>query len=384
MSGASVYILTTEGPVAIQRISEEDPSINSVICLDGLAQILPVSPAYDAFVRRPVGVIERMTGHGSYRMDVASRIDEGRSWQLAAYVAHAARLQAGGGDINVYATGEVDSELGVRPVERVDLKLESLARHLAEHEASSEKSVILIPDGSAPLPDHIGGIPVVRVNNTSEALAASGIAAPPPLKNTTETSAASAKRRISPLVILLGATVIAAALFWVGGDFARWSALTERGRILELEEDITRAEDTVFGVTSTGAANDLIQGTELARRMVTEWGMSDRVGPMAWGSDNQVFLGEGLVSGRDYSDDTARIIDEEVERILRTQEGRARQALVEHRGALDRIAAALLDKETITGEQVAQLIPEPEESARASSSVSETEQHPPIAQSESD
>ena len=144
------------------------------------------------------------------------------------------------------------------------------------------------------------------------------------------------------------------------------------------------AEDTVFGVTSTGAANDLIQGTELARRMVTEWGMSDRVGPMAWGSDNQVFLGEGLVSGRDYSDDTARIIDEEVERILRTQEGRARQALVEHRGALDRIAAALLDKETITGEQVAQLIPEPEESARASSSVSETEQHPPIAQSESD
>ena len=144
------------------------------------------------------------------------------------------------------------------------------------------------------------------------------------------------------------------------------------------------AEDTVFGVTSTGAANDLIQGTELARRMVTEWGMSDRVGPMAGGSDNQVFLGEGLVSGRDYSDDTARIIDEEVERILRTQEGRARQALVEHRGALDRIAAALLDKETITGEQVAQLVPEPDESAIASSSVSETEQHPPIAQSESD
>lgn len=144
------------------------------------------------------------------------------------------------------------------------------------------------------------------------------------------------------------------------------------------------AEDTVFGVTSTGAANDLIQGTELARRMVTEWGMSDRVGPMAWGSDNQVFLGEGLVSGRDYSDDTARIIDEEVERILRTQEGRARQALIEHRGALDRIATALLDKETISGEQVAQLIPEPDESEPASGSISETEEHPPTAKSETD
>ena len=144
------------------------------------------------------------------------------------------------------------------------------------------------------------------------------------------------------------------------------------------------AEDTVFGVTSTGAANDLIQGTELARRMVTEWGMSDRVGPMAWGSDNQVFLGEGLVSGRDYSDDTARVIDEEVERILRTQEGRARQALIEHRGALDRIASALLDKETISGEQVAQLIPEANETDIERGTLSETAKPPPVGQSGSD
>ena len=116
------------------------------------------------------------------------------------------------------------------------------------------------------------------------------------------------------------------------------------------------AEETVFGVTSTGAANDLIQGTELARKMVSEWGMSDRVGPMAWGSHAQVFLGEDLVSGRDYSDETARVIDEEVERILRTQQDRARNALVEHRAALDRIAAALLEHETITGEQITALV----------------------------
>ncbi|HCB36859.1 MAG TPA: cell division protein FtsH, partial [Acidimicrobiaceae bacterium] len=107
------------------------------------------------------------------------------------------------------------------------------------------------------------------------------------------------------------------------------------------------AEETVFGVTSTGAANDLVQGTELARKMVTEWGMSARVGPMAWGSHAQVFLGEDLINGRDFSDETARVIDEEVEQILRTQQDRARQALVEHRGALDRIAAALLEEETL-------------------------------------
>lgn len=144
------------------------------------------------------------------------------------------------------------------------------------------------------------------------------------------------------------------------------------------------AEDTVFGVTSTGAANDLVQGTELARRMVVEWGMSDRIGPMAWGSNNQVFLGEGLVSGRDYSDETARVIDEEVERILRTQEARARHALVEHRGALDRVAAALLERETISGDDVAKLVPEPTGAGKDQSSVNTPPNSPSLDQSGSD
>jgi len=118
------------------------------------------------------------------------------------------------------------------------------------------------------------------------------------------------------------------------------------------------AEENVYGVTSTGASNDLIQGTELARKMVSEWGMSDRIGPMAWGSHQQVFLGEDLVSGRDFSDETARVIDQEVERILRTQEDRARRTLAEHRSGLDRVAQALLERETISGAEVAELLVE--------------------------
>jgi cell division protease FtsH len=78
------------------------------------------------------------------------------------------------------------------------------------------------------------------------------------------------------------------------------------------------AERLVFGVVSTGANNDLVVSTERARKMVREWGMSERIGPMAWGSQGQVFLGEDLMShARDYSDETARVIDEEVEKILR-------------------------------------------------------------------
>jgi cell division protease FtsH len=116
------------------------------------------------------------------------------------------------------------------------------------------------------------------------------------------------------------------------------------------------AEELIFGVISTGANNDLVGSTELARKMVSEWGMSRRVGPMAWGSQGQVFLGEDLMHTRDYSDETARVIDEEVERILREQEDRCRSVLRDHRGALDLVARALLERETIDGSEVDRLI----------------------------
>jgi cell division protease FtsH len=116
------------------------------------------------------------------------------------------------------------------------------------------------------------------------------------------------------------------------------------------------AEELVFGVISTGANNDLVGSTELARKMVAEWGMSSRVGPMAWGSSGQVFLGEDLIHTRDYSDETARVIDEEVERILREQEDRCREVLREHRNGLDLVARALLERETIDGAEVSRLI----------------------------
>ena len=99
------------------------------------------------------------------------------------------------------------------------------------------------------------------------------------------------------------------------------------------------AEETVFGSQSTGASNDLVRATEISRRMVREWGMSDRVGPMAWGSQGAVFLGEDLVHTRDYSDETARVIDEEVERILRTEEERTRSLITKYRSGLDAVAA---------------------------------------------
>ena len=117
------------------------------------------------------------------------------------------------------------------------------------------------------------------------------------------------------------------------------------------------AEQIVFGALNSGAANDLEQATGIARRMVREWGMSDAVGPMAFAGQQQVFLGEDLMtSGREYSDEMARKIDEEISRILREQEARARVTLEKHRRGLDLVAHALLDQETIDGAMVSRLI----------------------------
>jgi cell division protease FtsH len=117
------------------------------------------------------------------------------------------------------------------------------------------------------------------------------------------------------------------------------------------------AEMMVFGSLNSGAANDLEQATGIARRMVREWGMSDAVGPMAWSGQQQVFLGEDLMtSGREYSDETARKIDEEIGRILLEQEKRARVMLEKHRAGLDLVAQSLLDNETIDGAMVSRLV----------------------------
>jgi cell division protease FtsH len=116
------------------------------------------------------------------------------------------------------------------------------------------------------------------------------------------------------------------------------------------------AEELVFGVPSTGAQDDLTAATDLAGRMVREWGMSDALGKMAWGPRGPVFLGEDLIHTREYSDETARVIDEEVSRILDEQAARAKAVLAEHRQALDALATALQASENLSGDDVARIV----------------------------
>ncbi len=116
------------------------------------------------------------------------------------------------------------------------------------------------------------------------------------------------------------------------------------------------AEDVVFGVASSGAADDLQKATSLARRMVSEWGMSEKIGPMAFGGSGPVFLGDDMMQSKEYSEDIARLIDEETQRVLTTQEDRCREMLTVNRSALNLIARNLLEHETLSGAEVDRLI----------------------------
>jgi len=140
------------------------------------------------------------------------------------------------------------------------------------------------------------------------------------------------------------------------------------------------AEEIVFGEVSSGAADDLSRATEMARKMVREWGMSDRVGPMAWRSHEQVFLGEDMGRGRDYSDEMANLIDSEIEEILRHAETRCRTLINNNRSKLDSLASALLEHETIDSEDVKQILNEEELESGHETTESENSSGPQTAE----
>jgi cell division protease FtsH len=117
------------------------------------------------------------------------------------------------------------------------------------------------------------------------------------------------------------------------------------------------AEDLVFGDVTTGAAGDIQQVTQIARRMVKMFGMSESIGMLNYGDDSeQPFLGYSIASGRDYSDETASKIDAEIKRIIDVAYQETRELLEDHREQLDQVADALLEKETVEREEILRIL----------------------------
>lgn len=238
MTAVRVYVATTEGPSEIQRIAEEAPEVRSVVCLDGTSEALPISAAYDAFVRKPTGIIERLFGHPVYRVDVSTRISNGRSWQLGLFIAHA--LKAAGrlaqrnekADAAVWLTGTVNSEHKVDTVEHVADKLRHSAALFAELKAVGIPITAFVPkantdqvaqalegEGTVDL-DGITVIPVDSADTVCRHLGlprAGRYAAPPP--------GGRLGGRIAAAVAVLVLAAAGAAGYTWRGDLGSWLGL---------------------------------------------------------------------------------------------------------------------------------------------------------------
>lgn len=117
------------------------------------------------------------------------------------------------------------------------------------------------------------------------------------------------------------------------------------------------AEEIILNHMTTGAGNDIERATELARKMVCEWGMSDKLGPLTFGKkEEHIFLGKDMGQRKDFSEETAVEIDTEIKKIVVENYTRARKLLESHTGALHRLAKALLEKEALDGPEIERLI----------------------------
>ena len=150
MTPFRVMVATTKGPSEVQRLTAEEPDLHSVVCLNGKAQALPISAAYDAFVRNPTGVVEKRVGHPVFRADVSAPITDGDSWQLGLFIAH---LLHHHGRLShdaplIWATGEVDRDLVVHKVQGITEKIRSSAGVFAQARAAGIPVHLVVAKGN--------------------------------------------------------------------------------------------------------------------------------------------------------------------------------------------------------------------------------------------
>ena len=117
------------------------------------------------------------------------------------------------------------------------------------------------------------------------------------------------------------------------------------------------AEELILGSKTSGASNDLERASEIARKMVCTWGMSDKMGPLKWGNEHdQIFLGKEFGTVKNYSEETARAIDDEIKNIVMSCYSESKDLITKNKDKLVRISDALLEREVLSAEEIDMLI----------------------------
>ena len=227
---ARVLIATTEGPVAVQKITAEDPDVPSVACLDSTTTVLGISDDYARFVNKGTGLVADVTGHGAYRLDLDGRVDSGRSWQLPVLLAHllAAEDSLAAPDesatLTILATGEVDRDQRVREVSGLDEKFQKAQHFLAEQGERESRLLVVVPKANTPveaLPEDVRLLAWERFEGLS-ALGEEGARERPTAATSNELQrSVRSKLKWLPKVWLVAAVAALAA-----GGYIAWRATT--------------------------------------------------------------------------------------------------------------------------------------------------------------
>ena len=272
MTKTAVFVATTDGPSAVQSITAEDPDVKSVFCLDRKAIPLEISDDYDAFVRRPTGVIESCFGHPAYRIDVSRRIGSGLSWQLGTFLAHAL-ADAGmladpaeGFARAIWASGEVDRGLRVGSVNEIGRKLLQSRETLSALLARKCEVFVIVPRANADEAraavrdiglDGADRIRFLGVNSTDECLAALRLPRQRrggflPARKTDRRSASRARRRGIAVGFGVVAASFAGVMAWAGNN----GSLHE---FLPTFETLIAADDVENGPPLPGILTQIVE-----------------------------------------------------------------------------------------------------------------------------
>jgi len=228
MSGVRVVIATTRGPIEVRRISLEHSDVSSAACIENTDAELPISAAYNSFVRPPTGIIQRYFEHGAYLLELSDRIDVGDSWKLGAFIAHAlqnvGRLAMGSDECDqvIWVSGDVQRDLGVPEVAHIDEKLRRSAVLFADLSERNVPFQLYLPAKNAERLDdallrEVGAangsvVPVTSAGDMLEALAL------PSLVTETNTIPVQSRRWFKPVAATAATVVIvlaASTLFWL-------------------------------------------------------------------------------------------------------------------------------------------------------------------------
>ena len=258
------WIATTEGPVEITAISEETPGLPSVICLSDTFQALPISNAYNDFVRSPTGIIEKLTGKKAFRTDISSAITQGSSWHLGMCIAHLSWVDNQDNKTlqYVWASGTINASLYILPVKHIAEKWEASKELLEEARDMGKKiDVFLHPDNADQMPAIDKDIVTIhRVTKISEVKRILRVSSNAPSTTTWINQFTSAKV-FAPLAVIAVIATFAYAFLPLKLIYS-WHELEKQGRFNFLSRQLndTKYEGTFVQMLTANIFSQYLLG----------------------------------------------------------------------------------------------------------------------------